>query len=89
MVNSLTFILYWVAKFDDVQKKLQAELMRVLPRKDSPIDADALKQMPYLKACLREAFRFTPTAPNLARILDTDIQLQGYNIPAHVSSIHL
>ena len=87
MVNSLTFILYWIAKFDDVQEKLQAELRQVLPRKDSPIDAEALKQMPYLKACLREAFRFTPTAPNLARILETDIQLQGYNIPAYVSAI--
>lgn len=81
--NSLTFTLYWIATVSDVQEKLQKELRAVLPKKDSPIDLNTLRELPYLKACIKESFRFTPTTPNLARILDTDIVLSGYNIPAY------
>ncbi|CAG7668693.1 unnamed protein product [Allacma fusca] len=83
VVNTLIFSICLIAKSESTQKKLQEELCRVLPRKDSPVDAEELKNLPYLKACVKECFRYTPTTPNLARMLETSIQLQGYNIPAY------
>ncbi|KAF7275216.1 hypothetical protein GWI33_012073 [Rhynchophorus ferrugineus] len=36
----------------------------------------------YLKACSMETFRITPTAHALARIIETDLELSGYNVNA-------
>jgi len=50
-----------------------------------------MKDIPYLRACLKESYRVNNTAPFNARILPEDIVLQGYKIPAgtmlEVSSI--
>lgn len=42
--------------------------------------------MPYVKAVIKEALRLYPVAPFLTRILEQDISLNGYNVPAGVSS---
>jgi len=46
------------------------------------LKAEYLNKMPYLKACLKENFRITPTTAGNARILPSDIELSGYNVPA-------
>lgn len=60
-----------------------------MPTKDACVDENVLNNVPYLKACVTETFRICPTACNLARMLDTDIQLGDYKIPAYVRVYYL
>jgi len=40
------------------QEKLRQELKRVMPNPDSPITAEMLNEMKYLRACIKEGMRF-------------------------------
>jgi ecdysone 20-monooxygenase len=83
VLNSTIFTLNMITMNPQVQETLYEELKSVLPQKDSPIDADTLIQLPYLKAGINEAFRLSPTTPNLARLVESEIELQGYKIPPY------
>lgn len=75
--NSLQWMLYLLAKHQDVQLKI---LNETSPLFDCP---DNFKDnIPYLKAFVREVSRLYPTAPFLARTLDKDVILGNYTVPA-------
>lgn len=80
VTNTMCFLLYHLAKNNDVQGKLYQELKRVIP--DGEITTERLANLQYLKACVKETFRLTPTVPCLTRILPEDVTLSGYLIPA-------
>ena len=71
--NTLIFALYLLAKNPQVQDKLYAEVMN---------DSNCDKNNFYLKACIAESFRLYPTANCLARIIQSDLNLSGYQIKA-------
>lgn len=50
-------LLYQLSQNQQAQEILFKEILSVLPRKDSPIDLEALQKMPYLKACIKENLR--------------------------------
>ncbi|CAA2962123.1 cytochrome P450 315a1, mitochondrial [Olea europaea subsp. europaea] len=78
--NSLQWMLYMIAKRQDVQLKILEE---VIPLFNNPGDLEKIhEKAPYLRAFLREVSRLYPTAPFLARTLSKDIVLGGYLIPA-------
>ncbi|CAB3361554.1 Hypothetical predicted protein [Cloeon dipterum] len=78
--NTLSLLLYHIAKTPDVQKNLYKEICNELqPNED--ITPGFLKKAKYLDACLKEYYRMTPTAPHIARILDQDRTLSGYHVP--------
>ncbi|KAJ1527578.1 hypothetical protein ONE63_007542 [Megalurothrips usitatus] len=79
--NTLVFVLYLIAKHPHVQKRLYEELITAAPS-GSPWTAQSLRNSPYLRACIMEAFRVLPTAPCVARIIDTDMVLSGYHLNA-------
>lgn len=70
-----------LAQNPDKQQLLRQEIMEKLPRKDSPLTADAMKNMPYLRACMKESQRLLPVVLGTVRKLPTNIVLQGYQIP--------
>ncbi|GFU13037.1 ecdysone 20-monooxygenase [Nephila pilipes] len=80
VANTFCFLVYHIARNPEVQEKLYEELRTTMP--DPEISADRLAKMPYLKACIKEAFRLTPTIPCINRILTKDAILSGYHIPA-------
>ncbi|CAL7939834.1 unnamed protein product [Xylocopa violacea] len=80
-VNSEAFLLYYLARNPRTQRKLYEEIASVLPSNDSPFTENALKKMPYLKACLQESLRLRPALPYLTRLLPKTISLHGYTIP--------
>lgn len=55
--------------------------MKVLPDKNSQLTAENMKNMPYLRACLKEALRFYPPSPGSQRTTGNDIVLSGYRVP--------
>ncbi|NWT63505.1 CP24A protein, partial [Erythrocercus mccallii] len=52
--NSLLWALYNLSRNPHVQQKLFQEIQRVLAAQESP-SAESLRDMPYLKACLKES----------------------------------
>lgn len=73
-----------MSKNPDKQAKLRKELMTIMPEKDTPLTLDNMRNLPYLRACIKEAFRFnTPVAVNF-RATGKDIVLKGYQIPKEV-----
>ncbi|XP_017890644.1 probable cytochrome P450 12a5, mitochondrial [Ceratina calcarata] len=79
--NSEAFLLYYLARNPRTQRRLYDEISTVLPNTDSPFTENALKNMPYLKACLQETLRLRPTLPYISRLLPKTISLHGYTIP--------
>lgn len=70
-----------LAKNPEKQSKLREEVMKVLPHKDSEFDEVAFRNMPYLRACIKEALRFYPLGMGNARVSDQDMVLSGYQVP--------
>jgi len=79
--SAATGILYCLAKNQDKQEKLREELLKILPHKDDALTPEKMRNMPYLRAVLKEGIRlYSPTAGNL-RAAGDDLVLSGHRIP--------
>ncbi|XP_064638363.1 probable cytochrome P450 CYP44 [Lineus longissimus] len=72
--------LYCLATNPAKQEKLYEEVCREAP-KGEPLTSERINRMPYLKACVKEAFRFFPTGPDVKRVVMKDTMIGGYTIP--------
>nr|KAF6358076.1 cytochrome P450 family 24 subfamily A member 1 [Pipistrellus kuhlii] len=78
--NSLLWVLYNLSRNRRVQQKLLEEIQSVLPEDRVP-RAEDVRNMPYLKACLKESMRLTPSVPFTTRTLDKATVLGEYALP--------
>ncbi|KAL7985583.1 hypothetical protein Chor_004153 [Crotalus horridus] len=78
--NSLLWALYNISCKPDVQAKLFEEIQNVVSPGEDP-NCEHLKKMPYLKACLKESMRLTPSVPFTTRTLDKETVLGNYALP--------
>ncbi|NXY90906.1 CP24A protein, partial [Alcedo cyanopectus] len=78
--NSLLWALYNISRNPHVQQKLFQEIQSVLAANESP-SAETLRNMSYLKACLKESMRLTPSVPFTTRTIDTEMVLGDYVLP--------
>ncbi|XP_053951738.1 cytochrome P450 CYP12A2-like [Anastrepha ludens] len=74
-------VLLCLAKNPEAQEKLRKEVKRVLPQKDGDFTTDALNNIPYLRACLKETLRVYPLALGNIRMPQNDIVLSGFRVP--------
>ncbi|XP_069685662.1 ecdysone 20-monooxygenase isoform X1 [Periplaneta americana] len=77
--NTVVFVLYLIAKHPRVQERLYEEMHQLAPGR-CPLRAETLRSATYLQACIMEAFRVLPTATCVARILETEMELSGYQL---------
>lgn len=70
-----------LAKNPEKQDKLREEVLNILPHKDSEFTAEACKNMPYLRACIKESLRYYPLTVGNARAPINDVILSGYRVP--------
>lgn len=88
--TSLVYALYHLSHNQQVQDKLYSEIQSIASsstseRQRDEITMDDLSRMSYLKACVKESFRLTPTTPAVVRVLQEDAVLSGYHVPKGVS----
>ncbi|XP_059155835.1 probable cytochrome P450 12d1 proximal, mitochondrial [Physella acuta] len=85
--KNLQTLFYNLATNPDKQEKLRQEIHDVIGH-DGPVTPQAISEMTYLKACLKESFRLhPPTVGVTMRILPTDVVLSGYRVPSGVPVI--
>uniref|UniRef100_A0A1X7T918 Cytochrome P450 n=1 Tax=Amphimedon queenslandica TaxID=400682 RepID=A0A1X7T918_AMPQE len=84
--HTTAFVLYSLSKHPKVQEKAYKQITSVLGDDEEP-DGDSLQKMPYLGHLIKETQRLYPVAPFVPRMLDTDIDLLGYHIPAKTTIV--
>ncbi|XP_068145178.1 probable cytochrome P450 12d1 proximal, mitochondrial [Drosophila tropicalis] len=77
----LSALLLCLAKHPEKQVKLREELFKVMPTKDSLLNEETMKDMPYLRAVIKEALRYYPNGFGTMRSCPNDVNLSGYQIP--------
>lgn len=77
------WLMYHLSRYPEIQDEAYQEIRSVSgPGKDDFVPYDSLTAMRYVKACIKEAQRLTPTALFLSRVSEQDLVLAGYQIPA-------
>ncbi|XP_055984291.1 LOW QUALITY PROTEIN: cytochrome P450 3A19-like [Sorex fumeus] len=78
--STLSFLVYCLASYPDVQQKLQQEIDATFPSKEPPA-FDTLEQMEYLDMLVSETLRLYPSAGLLERVCKEDVEINGLLIP--------
>ncbi|EPS93818.1 hypothetical protein FOMPIDRAFT_1135460 [Fomitopsis schrenkii] len=71
--NALARILDLLAKHQDIQGKLRAEILEAIGDHGPELPYDVLTELPYLDAVCRETLRLHPPVPHLPRRVRQDI----------------
>ncbi|XP_070580884.1 1,25-dihydroxyvitamin D(3) 24-hydroxylase, mitochondrial-like [Ptychodera flava] len=79
--NTFQWAVYNLASNPEKQEKLREEVRRTVP-KGEPISYKHIEEIPYVTAVIKETLRVNPVVVNNSRVLDKDITIKGYNIPA-------
>lgn len=80
-VDALNWMMIHLCANQDIQRKLQAELDRVLPEKREPTMADK-DDLNYTRAVVFETLRMaSPAALGVPHLTASDVTVEGYNIP--------
>lgn len=75
------FTLYHLSSHQLYQERVRSELIKLLPKKSDQITVDTLKEMKYLKACVKESLRVNPFSIGTGRVANKEMTLSGYNVP--------
>ncbi|EDW83217.1 uncharacterized protein Dwil_GK22742 [Drosophila willistoni] len=81
--STFTAALLCLALNPEKQEKLREEVREVLPNKDSEFTEASMKNVPYLRACVKESQRVYPLIVGNSRVTEKDCVLSGYRVPAN------
>lgn len=76
-ISAITFALYNLAKYPDVQQKCADEAIKVFgtAATDQPATLQLLNQLSYLELAIKESMRLFATIPVIARKVMEDVKL--------------
>uniref|UniRef100_A0A0A1WKR6 Probable cytochrome P450 12b2, mitochondrial n=1 Tax=Zeugodacus cucurbitae TaxID=28588 RepID=A0A0A1WKR6_ZEUCU len=77
-------VLHFLGQNPEKQEELRKELFKLLPDPNMPLTEENTKNMPYLRACIKESLRLKPIANGNFRLSGRDIVLSGYKVPQGV-----
>ena len=78
--NTLVWSIYELARHPRHYRRLAAEIESVIGR-EAPPTVKTVHKMPFLKNCVKETLRIYPVTLSTARLMETDIELDGYFVP--------
>ncbi|XP_037810881.1 probable cytochrome P450 12a5, mitochondrial [Lucilia sericata] len=81
--SALTACLLTLATNAKKQANLRRELLTILPDKNSALNQENMKNLPYLRACIKESLRLYPVATGNFRTTGQDTVLSGFRVPAN------
>lgn len=83
---AVSWTLYFIGHDSEIQTKIHEELDSVFDcDTNKPIRTEDLCQLRYLECCVKEGLRMVPSAPIIARKIDTDIEILGHKVPSGVN----
>jgi cytochrome P450 len=80
-VNTMGFVLHKLALNHQVQEKAHEEVLSVVGN-DGIITDEAMHKLSYVKAIQKETARFSSFSLGTARVLEENVVIGGYEIPA-------
>lgn len=78
---AITNVCALLAIYPEIQEKVFEEIRSVVLDQNRDVNAEDLKNMPYVDAFVKESLRFFPVVPVLTRILKKDQRLDDVIIP--------
>ncbi len=80
---AISWTIYFLGCYPEVQRRLQEEIDAVLGRDETP-SPEKFKptQMPYLHAVVKESLRILPPVPFFSRHATEEVHVENYTIPA-------
>ncbi|XP_055371511.1 cytochrome P450 CYP12A2-like [Condylostylus longicornis] len=85
--TTFTSCLLSLAKNPEKQEILRQEISKVLPERDTPITEQKLKNLPYLRAVIKESIRKYPVVHEQSRTTNADFVLGKYQIPKNIDIV--
>uniref|UniRef100_A0A336MRC1 CSON004758 protein n=1 Tax=Culicoides sonorensis TaxID=179676 RepID=A0A336MRC1_CULSO len=86
--SAIEFLLYNLAKYPDVQKKVFEEIVEVMGTDtDEPITLHKLNNLHYLDLVLKESLRLYAPVPMINRQVREDVELNGKLYPAGITIV--
>ena len=79
---SISFLLFKMAQYPEVERKLVEEIDSVIGDSNDPIPMETLKEFKYMDLVLQETHRLYPPVPNIARRVLKDFKLSEHIVPA-------
>ncbi|MGS0740504.1 cytochrome P450 [Glaciimonas sp. GG7] len=79
--NTLSWVIYFMAQYPEVQEKMQIEIDSILNTVGRPLDIKSLDQLPYIEAVVKETLRQKPIFPLVALEPHQDIDIHGVDVP--------
>ncbi|KAH8299801.1 hypothetical protein KR044_005969, partial [Drosophila immigrans] len=89
--STFAAILLAMSQHPEKQARLRAEIRGILPEKDTPLTVESMKNLPYLRACIKESLRYYPLTSANVRTTRQELVLSGYTVPegSEIAMVHL
>ena len=85
--STLVILLHALGKQPEAQQKIYNEVQHILQCDEQQLTYKQFRNMPYVKAFMKEVFRTQPSPLGNVRLLNKPIVLSGYNVPAGIRII--
>jgi cytochrome P450 len=82
LTSSVTSLVYLLAKHQEWQDKLRAEMRGLGLPPGAPLPYERLDELRLLEMAFKEAMRINPPVPGIPRAAMRDFQFKGHDIPA-------
>ncbi|KAH8384894.1 hypothetical protein KR093_011823, partial [Drosophila rubida] len=89
--STFAAILLALAQHPEKQAKLREEVRGLLPQKDTPLTVESMRNLPYLRACIKESLRYYPLTSANVRTTNQELVLSGFTVPpgSEIAMVHL
>uniref|UniRef100_UPI003B6372B6 uncharacterized LOC105567836 n=1 Tax=Vollenhovia emeryi TaxID=411798 RepID=UPI003B6372B6 len=82
IATALCYALSLLAEHKDIQDRVRREINTVMQENQGKLTMKSLQGLSYLERCIKEALRLYPSVFFISRVVNEEVQLKSYLIPA-------